>query len=356
LGVPIPLLVAYCLLILLASLVGGWVPLVVSLTHRRLELAVSFVSGVMLGVGVLHLLPHAWLYRVAGLRAAGDPRAEDALDAVLLLMLAGFVGMFLLERFFCHHHHEAPADTEPGRDPGCRHHDGHPHRHRLTWAGAGVGLVAHSLVAGAALAAAVASETSDTTLLAGLGTFLVIFLHKPFDSLTLGTLMASGGWSVRARHLVNALFALAIPVGAGVFWLGPVQADVAGDLWISAVLAFSAGMFLCIALSDLLPELQFHRHDRLGLSVAMILGLALAWGVGKLEGQDHGHEHEIAVQAPAAVGPGVRRGTSAHHSSRSPHTGRLTDPGGPICLLSTCSPSAGPASAPLPRGRVRSHR
>jgi len=34
---PVGPLVAYCLLILLASLLGGWVPLLVRLTHRRIR-------------------------------------------------------------------------------------------------------------------------------------------------------------------------------------------------------------------------------------------------------------------------------------------------------------------------------
>ena len=56
------LLVIYCLLIVLASLAGGWIPLLVRLTHQRLELAISFVSGAMLGV--------AWLEMVAAIGVA----------------------------------------------------------------------------------------------------------------------------------------------------------------------------------------------------------------------------------------------------------------------------------------------
>jgi zinc and cadmium transporter len=43
----------------------------------------------------------------------------------------------------------------------------------------------------------------------------------------------------------------------------------------AGALAFSAGTFLCIALSDLLPELQFHSHDRFKLSVALLAGVGL---------------------------------------------------------------------------------
>ena len=52
---------------------------------------------------------------------------------------------------------------------------------------------------------------------------------------------------------------------------------------LSATLAFSAGTFLCIALSDLLPELQFHAHDRWPLSMALLGGFALMAGAGAWE-------------------------------------------------------------------------
>ena len=66
---PIALLVMYCGLILAASLIGGWVPLLIRLTHERMELAVSFVSGVLPGGALLHLLPHAWMQRAAWMKA-----------------------------------------------------------------------------------------------------------------------------------------------------------------------------------------------------------------------------------------------------------------------------------------------
>jgi zinc and cadmium transporter len=49
----------YCLLIVFASLSGGWLPLAMRLSHTRMQLMMSFVAGLMLGVAILHLLPHA---------------------------------------------------------------------------------------------------------------------------------------------------------------------------------------------------------------------------------------------------------------------------------------------------------
>src|SRR5512132_70917 len=85
----------------MASLAGGWIPIFVRLTHTRLQVATSFVAGMMLGVAVLHLLPHAW--------------AElESSDRVTGCLLAGFVVMFFIQRFFHFHHHDVP-DEAPER-------------------------------------------------------------------------------------------------------------------------------------------------------------------------------------------------------------------------------------------------
>jgi zinc and cadmium transporter len=73
--------------------------------------------------------------------------------------------------------------------------------------------------------------------------------------------------------------------------------EAATQRWyVACALAFSAGTFLCISLSDLLPELQFHQHDRVKLSAALLLGLAVAHGAAWLE-TAAGHTHPPAGQA-----------------------------------------------------------
>src|SRR5215216_6093020 len=71
---PTVLLAYYCALILVASIIGGMIPVWFQLTHRWMQFAVSFVAGVMLGIGVLHMLPHALLDATAAAEAAiGNP-------------------------------------------------------------------------------------------------------------------------------------------------------------------------------------------------------------------------------------------------------------------------------------------
>ena len=291
---PTVLLIIYCVLILLASLAGGLVPMLVTLTHKRMEVAVSFVAGVMLGVGLLHMLPHAMELRMGTIGGAvpAENAARAMTGSIMLWLLAGFLAMFFIERFFCFHHHDVPGETADAHEHHHGHDDHHDHRHALTWTGTAIGLSLHSLIEGVALAASVEAARqagpghSGVAAIAGAGTFLVIFLHKPFDSLTLATMMTLAKRSMQSRHLINAAFSLMIVAGVAVFYLGlTAESDRSG--MVSAALAFSAGTFLCIAMSDLLPELQFHQHDRGKLSAALLLGLAVAWGVGALESQLH---------------------------------------------------------------------
>ncbi|MEE8450573.1 MAG: ZIP family metal transporter [Thermoguttaceae bacterium] len=276
---PWTLLLLYCVLILLASLAGGLAPIFIQLSHRRMQVAVSLVAGVMLGIGVLHLLPHALL------------EAPGSIDLIFLWLLVGFLLMFFVERFFCFHHHEVPQDDH-------EHHASHGEEtHELTWGGAAIGLTLHTVIAGVALAASVKAESGlePVPVAAGLGTFLVIFLHKPFDSLTITTLMSVGGWSTSAKHVVNGVFALMIPLGVLLFYLGFGHVE-GGSQALGCALAFSAGTFLCVAMSDLLPELQFHRHDRVMLSAALLLGLSVAWGISTIESGNHGHQYGPAIE------------------------------------------------------------
>jgi zinc and cadmium transporter len=313
---PVVLLVVYCLMILGASLAGGLIPMWVRLTHTRMQVATSFVAGLMLGVGVLHLLPHAF-------------HQLGSMDRTAAWLLGGFLVMYFIQRFFHFHHHDVPDEAPEGIEPCCE--DGHVHAHghetrpakvphdhtlaeksarHLSWSGAALGLSLHTLIDGIALAASVEAEVrhEGSGILFGLGTFLAILLHKPFDALAIGTLMVLGGWSKRWRHVVNAGFAMMIPAGVLLFHLGAGTFAEAGGAYLGAALAFAAGTFICIAASDLLPELQFHAHDRVKLSVALVAGLALSVLIGVFEtaGHDHHHDHDHDhghSAAPARVEP-----------------------------------------------------
>jgi zinc and cadmium transporter len=306
------LLVIYCALVLMASLFGGWLPIVVKLTHTRLQVAISLVAGLMLGIALLHFLPDA-------------KEQLGSVDRAVAWMLGGFLTMFFLQRFFHFHHHDLPegdpedcCHDEHGAETHDHEHE-HEHQHhdhqnepdhghhahtlaeksaqQLSWVGTALGLTLHSLLDGLALASAVKVSAAGYGL-AGLGTALAVILHKPFDAMAVSTLMTAGGSSRFSRQLLNALFSLATPLGVVLFYIGANHIAESNAVFLGCALAFCAGTFLCIASSDLLPELQFHSHDRLKLSIALLLGVGIAVLIGQIE--DHSHKGQ-ENQPTAAV-------------------------------------------------------
>lgn len=179
----------------------------------------------------------------------------------------------------------------------------------MSWIGVAFGLSLHALLDGVALGAGVLSDAAHrgTFHWAGLGVFLAILLHKPLDALSITALMQANHWSRRSQWIVNGLFALTCPLGALLFVACVPEGSQTQRQWVGVALAIAAGIFLCISLSDLLPEVQFHRHDRLKLSAALILGVLCAYAIRYLEPE---HAHAF---------PGTHGGEAAHGHDHAGH-------------------------------------
>ena len=76
-------LIVYCILIIIVATIGGSLPSMMNLTHRRIQFVLSLVSGVMLGVALLHLLPFA-------IQKIGSP------EPALMMTLFGLLFMFFM--------------------------------------------------------------------------------------------------------------------------------------------------------------------------------------------------------------------------------------------------------------------
>ena len=297
-------LALFCAAIVGVSLLGGLLPLATVLTHTRLQVYLSFSAGAMLGAAFFHMMPEAVRLGSAG---------------TLRWAAVGLLALFFLERFFAFHHHEAPADpAEPCPT--------HPHEHapaaratRRAWsiprrrAGGSRRPRGRRCTGGPRRSAWPCTRwpggwrwpaprrphAAGTTAwgAAAWGVFLATIVHKPADALTIVSLMLRAGAPRPRAHLVNLAFALMIPLGVALFFVGSAgSARRPSASLTAAALAFSAGTFLCIALSDLLPELQFHAHDRLSLSVALLAGVGLMAATAAWEpGDSHkppAHQHD----------------------------------------------------------------
>jgi zinc and cadmium transporter len=283
---PSILLIVYCGLVVVASLAGGRLSSLLRMTHLRTQLLMSGVGGLMIGIALLHLLPHGGEVLRSHSRAGAG-------------VLIGLTVMFLLIRLFHTHDHAVPvtADADHPHDQPCSH--GHAHQHGdvkgISWAGLFFGLLLHTLVDGVALASSVIADASHGAWLglAGLGTFLAVMLHKPLDAFAITSVMQKQNWPVAAQNAANVAFSLACPAGAIAFYFGATMLTADSSV-LGWGLSISAGFFIGIALADLLPEVAFHDHDRGKLTAVFLLGIAIAVGIENLPGHDHAAHDQSA--------------------------------------------------------------
>lgn len=277
------LIVLYCLGIALFSLAGGMLPLSSRVSHLMLQVYLSLSAGAMLGAAFFHMLPES---------------AELAGKNFGLWTICGVIGLYMIERFLSPHSHDTSEANPHSHTQSHAHAHGHEHADAAHAApavagwSAVIGLSIHTLLGGVALGSAVLAGATGL----GLAVFLATLLHKPADALTISALLIKGGTKRSRIFAVQCFFASLIPAGVVVYYFG--QSFIAGGLetpFQGAVLAFSAGTFICIALSDLLPEVQFHTHDRGRLFLAVIAGAAIMWATSFFE---PGHAHGGEAPAP----------------------------------------------------------
>jgi zinc and cadmium transporter len=272
-------------LLFAASYFGSTVGRRLARNHLNVQTMLSFVGGLMLGMGFLHLLPHAVL-------------DSGSLDRSMFLALLGVLLIFLLIRYANVHSH--------GEDVECidsHTHDGHTHTTpmpdsgRVRWMTLLVGLALHSVIDGVAVAAAIRAGDGHGGW-SGAAVLLVVLLHKPIDAVAMAATLSAAGVRVRTATAVNVGLALVAPAAAVASYAGLSSGSAA-----ASAMAFSAGAFICVALADLMPELQFHSHHRLRLTAGLLAGIGIAALLGVLEGDTHGrssapaehrdHTHEL---------------------------------------------------------------
>ncbi len=284
------MLLIYCLLIVMASLLGGWLPSMIRMTHLRLQLVLSAVAGLMLGVATLHLLPHS-------IRMLRSP------EIALVIMLTGVLFMFFLNRMLHFHQHDVAESGSSDLPPHDHATCGHVHHEiaagDVSSLGLLVGMTIHTFVDGVALGAAVFAHSGGFWTSAGFSVFLAVLLHKPLDAMSITSLMAARQWPANKIAAANIFVSLTAPLGVVLFAWGFGMQSSNSAVWVGAAMAFSAGTFLCISLGDLLPEVHFHKHDRLWLSAALLLGIGVASVIELLPG--HSHEHLFVDGAKALL-------------------------------------------------------
>lgn len=233
-------------LVSLISLVGVFT---LSLRADRLKkilvFLVSFAAGALFGDALIHLIPESF------------ERIGTNLNASVSIA-AGIMLFFALEKFLRWQHCHIPASSE------------HSHHAHPVVALNLVGDAVHNLVDGMIIAASFLVSVPI-----GITTTLAVLLHEIPQEIGDFAILIHGGLSVQKALFFNFLSALAAFVGAIIFLvIGPyIQA------YVNYLLPVTAGGFLYIAGSDLIPELH-HGSDvklstSLGQFLMIILGIAV---------------------------------------------------------------------------------
>lgn len=235
---------AYILLFTFLGSIGALVGGLALLSREKFALKIShllssFAAGVLLGAAFFDLLPEA----VDG--------AEEFGINVFLWTFMGIIFFFLIERFiywFHHHHHEY---LENEKEP------------EATIPLIIFGDTAHNFIDGVVIAA-----TFMVSIPLGVVTAIAVAAHEiPQEIGDFGLLLHKG--LTRARVIgVNILSAAAAIAGAiATYLLGGETLEK----YLPIFLAVTAGFFIYIATSDLIPEI--HHEKRSGFAVVETLFL-----------------------------------------------------------------------------------
>lgn len=201
---------------------------------------VSFAAGGLLGDSFIHLLPEA-------IKESGFTLG------VSLAVLVGLLLFFVLEKFICWRHCHIPTSKS--------------HPHPVVFMNL-IGDGFHNFIDGAVI-----SASFLTTIPLGIATTLAVVLHEiPQEIGDFGVLL-HGGLSKTKALVFNFVSALTAVAGA-------ILVLILGERIVGVsqlLIPFTAGGFIYIAGSDLIPEL--HKETNLAKSLIQMVGLILGIGI-----------------------------------------------------------------------------
>ncbi len=235
-------LIGLCLAGGVASLIGA--SLIILLKEKSVAISeklTSFAAGVLISVGLLDLLAESFEH-------GSDPKQ------ISYFVLVGVLFVFLLEKSGLWFHH----------------HDGDHGKHKSIL-GILFGDMIHNFIDGFAVGA-----TFLVSKEAGIATAIAVALHELPKEMADFMIYLRAGYSNFKTLALNSLSSLiAVVGGLSTFAFGDfVEAHE------SALLAITAGMFIFIALADLVPEMHEEmskqtRKNKFVWLLVFVLGLSI---------------------------------------------------------------------------------
>ena len=257
--------------IFVVGMIGGYIPLYREWTVDKLSLMIAFGGGTLFAAALFLMLPEGWEHIEEGLPWAGVEVGFVAAAAITV----GFLAMYLLENLALPHlghdheehigHSGAAHAAESASDRAV---------HQVGGLSAFVALSMHTLIDGIALGTAVAG--GDDIAFGGL-VFVAIIFHKMPAAFSLTSALKADHYPNRTSLIYLTIFNAMVPVGAVLAFLVLFGLPV----WLlGAMLCFSAGTFIHVATSDLLPVIHRQHSGKVLLSAVVILGVLFMAGFG----------------------------------------------------------------------------
>jgi zinc and cadmium transporter len=226
---------------------------------------VSLSIGFILGVCFLHGLPEAF-----------SNQSPEGVEKLFSIFLFGLLAFFLLEksRLIRHNHHHED--------------DGHVHEHGFDKKMAGknglsilVGDSLHNFCDGIMVAAAFIHSPNM-----GIITAFAVFAHEIPQEMGDFLVLINAGFSRKKALLFNILSGFCSIIGGivGYFFLSLFLP------YIPYILVFAYSSLVYIAISDLLPQIQYHESKKEYFLQMLFVGLGLLL-IYMLQSFGHGHLH-----------------------------------------------------------------
>jgi zinc and cadmium transporter len=238
------------------ALLGGFILLTWQKTAIKVShFLASFSAGVLLGAAFFDLLPEA------------VHEAEELEINVFFWTLFGIILFFLIERtIHWFHHHEEQHE--------------HEKESKSTLPLIIIGDTMHNFIDGVVIAA-----TFMVDIRLGMFTTFAVFAHEIPQEIGDFGLMLHKGLKRRDIIWVNILTAASAFIGAIMtYLLGDILEGI-----IPIFLAITAGFFIYIATSDLIPEIHYEKRKGFAIieSFLLLLGTLVIWLATTF--LEHGH-------------------------------------------------------------------
>lgn len=248
-------LLLYSLISGIFSLAGGLLVLInTSLSKKLMTPLIAFGAGAFLAASFLDMLPEAI-------------EQVEEVHPIFYSLLIGFIAFFILERILMRIH----KHTEHAH-----HHS--DHTESLPWLII-VGDSLHNFLDGIVIAIAYVANP-----VLGLPTALAIAAHEIPQEIGDFSILLSLKWKKTKIIVVNVIQSLLTIPGVLVGY----YMSQAIEQYIPYLLAFTAGIFIYIAASNIIPELHHRAGHKQILSVVIPLILSIIF-IAQLTTLVHGH-------------------------------------------------------------------